>query len=76
MDPKSTAIIQEVIAKLQELLGEGSKGPSDPSIANIPDFDAKFAQCVEKSKTLSPEIQKLVNYYRNRRPYLKLPSIT
>jgi len=58
---KSTAVINEVIAKLQDLLG-GRTSSSGPKEARIPDFDANFAKVVERSKTLPHEIQVLVNF--------------
>lgn len=54
MDPKSAAVVSEVIAKLQDLLGGRTGASSGPKEASIPDFDINFAKCVEKSKTLSP----------------------
>lgn len=54
MDPKSAAVINEVIGKLQDLLGGRTGGSSGPKEASIPDFDNNFAKCVEKSKQLSP----------------------
>lgn len=52
MDPKSAAVVQEVIAKLQGLFGGSSS--SGPKEAVIPEFDTNFAKCAEKAKTLSP----------------------
>jgi hypothetical protein len=60
MDPKSAAVLNEVIGKLQDLLGGRTGASSGPKEASIPDFDNNFAKCVEKSKSLSPEIQTLV----------------
>jgi hypothetical protein len=54
MDPKSATVINEVIAKLQDLLGGKTAASSGPKEASIPEFDSNFAKCVEKSKTLSP----------------------
>ena len=51
MDPKSTAVLNEVIAKLQDLLG-GRTASSGPKEATIPEFDTHFAKFVERSKTL------------------------
>jgi hypothetical protein len=62
MDPKSSAVINEVIAKLQDLLGGRTGASSAPKSANIPDFDNNFAKCVEKSKSLSHELQTLVRF--------------
>ncbi len=53
MDPKSSAVVQEVIARLQGLLG-GAGGSSGPKEAAIPEFDSNFAKCADKAKTLSP----------------------
>ena len=36
MDPKSTVVLQEVISKLQGLIGGGGSTPSGPKEANIP----------------------------------------
>lgn len=71
MDPKSSAVINEVIAKLQDLLG-GRSAASGPREANIPEFDNNFAKCVEKSKELSAQIQTLVFNLINRPQYLEL----
>jgi hypothetical protein len=61
MDPKSSAVLNEVIAKLQDLLGGRTGASSGPKEASIPDFDNNFAKVVERSKTLPQEIQTLVH---------------
>jgi hypothetical protein len=60
MDTKSSAVIAEVIAKLQGLLGSGSSTSSDPKEASIPEFDTNLAKCLDKAKAISPELTKLV----------------
>jgi hypothetical protein len=69
MDPNSSAVVAEVIAKLQGLLGQGGSAPSGPKEALIPPFDTAFALCQQKAKTLSPEIQKLVALHLRRQGY-------
>jgi len=54
MDTKSSAVISEVIAKLQGLLGSAPSSSSDPKEATIPDFDTNLAKCLEKAKATSP----------------------
>lgn len=70
MDPRSSAVINEVIGKLQELLGGRTGASSGPREASIPDFDNNFAKCVDKSKTLSAEIQALVKIQSFRLQFL------
>lgn len=59
MDHNTSAVIAEVVAKLQGLLGKPA-GPAAPKEAALPEFDAALKKCVEKAQTLSPEIIKLV----------------
>lgn len=61
MDTKASAVITEVIAKLQGLLGSAPSSSSDPKEASIPEFDTNLAKCLDKAKAISPELTKLVN---------------
>lgn len=73
MDPNSTAVLTEVIAKLQGLLGQGpNSAPAGPKEAAIPSFDSAFSLVLEKAKTLSPEIQKLVPFHKSRQVFTSL----
>lgn len=57
MDTHSSAVISEVIAKLQGLLGSSpssSSSSSGPKEAVIPEFDANLAKCLDKAKATSP----------------------
>ena len=74
MDTKSSAVITEVIAKLQGLLGSGSSNSSDPKEASIPEFDTNLAKCLEKAKAVSPELTKLVKHRLLRLKSLPQPQ--
>lgn len=60
MDNKSDFVIEECINKLQGLLGNSSS--YTPSSSNAPkavaigQFDANYATCLDKAKTLCPEL--------------------
>jgi hypothetical protein len=54
MDTNSSAVISEVISKLQGLLGPAPSKSSEPKEANMPEFDANLAKCLDKAKTISP----------------------
>lgn len=54
MDTNSSAVIAEVIAKLQGLLGSTPSNSSGPKEASIPEFDTNLAKCLEKAKATSP----------------------
>ena len=66
MDTNSSAVIAEVIAKLQGLLGPTSAKSSAPTEASMPEFDANLAKCLEKAKATSPELTRLVNMRKFR----------
>ena len=60
MDQKSVAVISEVIAKLQGLMGTSAGTSSGPTAASLPEFDANLAKCIQKADTISPQLVKLV----------------
>jgi hypothetical protein len=61
MDHHSSAVISEVITKLQGLLGPSSGNTSTKlSAASLPEFDENLAKCLEKAKSVAPELFDLV----------------
>lgn len=61
MDQNSSAVISEVISKLQGLLGSSTgKSASEPVAVSIPDFDSNLNLCLDKAKKVAPELLTLV----------------
>jgi hypothetical protein len=64
MDLHSDAVIEECINKLQGLLGgaktTGQSSGAHPKAVSIPQFDHEFAKCLDKAKSIGPELTKLV----------------
>lgn len=61
MDHNSGAVISEVIAKLQGLIGSSPVNtPTKLSAATIPEFDDNLAKCLDKAKSVAPELFDLV----------------
>ena len=55
MDQNSKAVISDVISQLQGLLG-GKASSSEPKQASIPEFDSNLTKCLEKAKSICPEL--------------------
>ena len=53
MEPHASAVIHDVISKLQGLLG-GPGASSEPQEATIPEFDSNLAKFVDFAGSQSP----------------------